>query len=718
MTATDRPVRADVEPVRADVDSPSSVRQPLAGARGVGIGLALLLVATEVVAGWRAFGPAWQGSDLLYHSALANAILRGELPPGGPYAGLPAYYPPGFHLLAAGVMTVLGLDFTQANRLLTLAWLPVLPLGTFLLMRWLTGRPWVALVAATLTVFAGGYDISAGRLWVNSLFMVGQEAYPLYPRDLVFGMLPFAVLAFLRALAGPGPRRAVPWAVVSGVLFGACALTQVQLLLPLPIALAVGAVLVAATGRGGRRQAIVVLVVTGGVALALFAPWFAGQLEVIRRNGGIALGSSDTLLPARFGPWSYPREFGLLLPLGIIGSGVACLFLRRDRADGPMPAGTGRGPWRPALAQGPAVLAAWFVLAFVLAVLYQPSWPLEDALRPQRLWMLSSQPMTMLAAIGLVALAEDAVGRLRSVPERPLRLVAAAVAGVIVMASAPASLATARLLAGTWTRPTYADLDLQRDHVPAFDRLLPRAGPRAVVLTYEDWSSLVWFETGEQVVAVLPSGFSKLAFDPAIFTARSQDQRRGDVLVAFTGDGAAVAGAARDYGASYLVLARRGGELGLFDTVAAVAAGVPGAVTGAATVQPGNGWDTLALEHGASLDLTLATTGRVDLEIRVAPIDGDMASQLDVVVVGPDGSDRSTTALHVPPGTPGSWQLLLATVATQPGDRLRLRAIGPVAVQSVRGFTGVASVAVGASPIPGWRITKTTDDAVVLEPAG
>ena len=61
------------------------------------VALGLLIVATEVVGGWRVFGPDWQGGDLLYHSALANAILRGELPPGGAYPGLPAYYPPGFH---------------------------------------------------------------------------------------------------------------------------------------------------------------------------------------------------------------------------------------------------------------------------------------------------------------------------------------------------------------------------------------------------------------------------------------------------------------------------------------------------------------------------------------------------------------------------------------------------------------------------------------------
>ena len=34
------------------------------------------------------------------------------------------------------------------------------------------------------------------------MFLVGQVAYPIYPRDLVFGILPFAILAFVRATDG------------------------------------------------------------------------------------------------------------------------------------------------------------------------------------------------------------------------------------------------------------------------------------------------------------------------------------------------------------------------------------------------------------------------------------------------------------------------------------------------------------------------------------
>jgi len=61
-----------------------------------------------------------------------------------------------------------------------------------------------------------------------------------------------------------------------------------------------------------------------------------------------------------------------------------------------------------------------------MAVFYDPGWPLEDALRPQRLWLLSSQPGAILAAIGLVALVRYVVGLRRHRP----RLVRPAIVAV------------------------------------------------------------------------------------------------------------------------------------------------------------------------------------------------------------------------------------------------------------------------------------------------
>ena len=73
--------------------------------------------------------PFFIGGDLLYHWGLTHTILLGTFPPEGPYIGLPAYYPPGFHLILAGLASIPGLDVPSATALLGILWLPVIPLG-------------------------------------------------------------------------------------------------------------------------------------------------------------------------------------------------------------------------------------------------------------------------------------------------------------------------------------------------------------------------------------------------------------------------------------------------------------------------------------------------------------------------------------------------------------------------------------------------------------
>ncbi len=444
------------------------------------------MALSAVIHGFRILSPAYPGGDLLYHGALALGLLRDGLPMEGAYAGLPAYYPPGFHLLLAGLIAGLGAPPVAAAGVLFVLLIPALPLGTFLLARRLTGRPWVAVLAVALTLFGGAYDLSAGRQWVNSLFLGGHAAWTAYPRDLVFAILPFAAYAFVRALEAapsrpPRSRRWLGWAAGAGLLLGAAALSQVQLLLPIPVAFTATAGVVAARDPERRGRAIAALLVSGGVALLLVAPWLAQMAETIRQGGGVTLASSDQLEPARFGFWSYPRQFGLLLPFGLLGAGVGLLFLRRP--DGPRPLGAS-GPWRPTPTEGGVLLVAWWAVPFLLGVFYDPSWPIEDALRPQRLWLMASQPLAILAAIGLVTAVEHLLAA-----RRP-RWVVPAVVTVMLVAAVPATIATALVVARSWTTDTYAMLDRAVDRVPHFDDLLGRDGPRATVLAPEDWSAL------------------------------------------------------------------------------------------------------------------------------------------------------------------------------------------------------------------------------------
>ncbi len=592
-------------------------------ATGPVVALAGLVAASLAVFGFRLLAPAYPGGDLLYHGALALGLVREGLPMEGAYAGLPAYYPPGFHALLGGLIGALGIPPVTAAAILFVLLLPALPLGTYLLANRLTGRPWVAVLAVALTLFGGAYDLNPGRQWVNSLFMGGHAAWTAYPRDLVFAILPFAAYAFVRALEpGAGGRRWLAWAAVGGLILGGAALVQVQLLLPIPFAFP--ALVVAARDPARRGRALVALAVTGGLALLLAAPWLIQTADTIRQNGGVALDSSDQLEPAQFGFWSYPRQFGLLLPFGVLGAGAALLFLRRP--DGPRPAGE-PGPWHPSLREAGVLLATWWALPFVLGVLYQPTWPLEDALRPQRLWLIASQPLALLAAIGMVTASEHVLLR-----RRP-RWVVPAIVVTVVAASLPATYATASLVARSWTQDVYAMLDREADRVPQFDALLGRTGPRVTVVAPEDWSAWAWFETGQQIVAFVPPGYAKLAFDPAIFTGTSQADRRAALVAAWSGDVASLVAAADRFGAQRIVIPREADRWSLVDlAAAAVVADDPGAAPGA-RIAEGNGWDAVELAEGQRLLLPTRTTGPLDVAVKVATLGGGVGPAVSLRLV-------------------------------------------------------------------------------------
>ena len=312
--------------------------------------------------------------------------------------------------------------------------------------------------------------------------------------------------------------------------------------------------------------------ITGGVTLLLVGPWLVwlagvdpAERRVLDRLVGRPAAGPDRLLglpdPVRVDP---------------AAGGHRC----RDRAavprrpDGPRPHGA-PGRWSPRPPEGGLLLIAWWVVPWVLAVLYQPSWPLEDALRPQRLWLIASQPGLILAAIGLVALVEAIV----AAPRSRIRRAAPLASSSSWSRRVPVTVATTRLLASTWTEPIYAHLRPRPDRVPDFAALLPSHPPRPTVLTYEDWSSLAWYETGVGVVAVVPPGYAKLASTRRC--SRSQPGRPSvRPRAAFRGDPAVLVATADRYGADRIVLARRARRPDWLSQPAALAAAA-GGVTGA-----------------------------------------------------------------------------------------------------------------------------------------
>jgi hypothetical protein len=277
---------------------------------------------------------------------------------------------------------------------------------------------------------------------------------------------------------------------------------------------------------------------------------------------------------------------------------------------------------------------------------------------------------------------------------------------IVLIATVPVTLATTRLLASTWTEPVYAHLRLVDDRVPEFDQLLDVHGPRPTVLTYEDWASLAWYETGVGAVAVVPPGYAKLAFDPAAFTGHGQAERRTDLAGALRGDPAALVATADRYGADRIVLARRGATIGLVSQPAVVAAAT-GGTTGATRVVEGNGWDAVSLDPGAILTIPTAATGSVDLEIRLltGPTGDGAAGQPRFRLHAGD----TTTEVTATPDPHGDFTVVKAAVDLPAGAPLRIEAIDPITVQSVTGFVA------DPGPPPGWSVATTTDDAVVWQ---
>jgi hypothetical protein len=239
------------------------------------------------------------------------------------------------------------------------------------------------------------------------------------------------------------------------------------------------------------------------------------------------------------------------------------------------------------------------------------------------------------------------------------------------------------------------------------DALLDVRGPRPTIVTYEDWSSLVWYETGAAVVAVEPPGYAKLAFDPAAFAAHGQDERRSDLAAALRGNVDSLVATAERYGADRIVLARRGGTVGLIGQ-AAVPAAAAGGVTGPTRVRQGNGWDAQVLEPGSVLTVPVATSGLVALEIRLVT-DG---------LVPPGAGPRlrvraggTVTDLTADPIADADFTIVRADIEMPPEAPLLLEAIDRITVQSITGFVA------DPGPPPGWRIAGLTDDAVVWQRA-
>src|SRR5215207_1627434 len=321
----------------------------------------------------------WTG-DTIYRRAVMAEIQAGELLPGGPYAGLPAFYSPLFHYLAAAIGSLAHIELTEAIRVISIVFAPLTPLAAYWLGRVLGLDRASALAGAFFSTFAGAIKTTEDRVWVDALFVGQHNFFPVFPRDIAFLLLPLGLGCVYRGVVD-GWR---PGGVLAGLAFGLMILAHTQTAVfaaPL-IAIYFGLVLLLQRDLFGRI--VRVSAVTGAVALAVSAFWWVWQVVEIVQSRSFGVNMPAYRVPVKLALEDLPAEFGVFLILAPVG-----LFL------------VGRRLLREC-SLAALLLLVWFLVPALLAVFRPTGFPGGDTFFPRRLWQFASQPLMLMAGLGLV----------------------------------------------------------------------------------------------------------------------------------------------------------------------------------------------------------------------------------------------------------------------------------------------------------------------------
>lgn len=547
MSALARPAQADPRSSRGPATSPAAARGSCSDVRPTRLLLGLLALAALLLQGGLFVQKSWLWTgDYIYHRALIAEILNGELLPGGPYAGLPAFYSPLLHELAAGLAALFRLDPLDGVKILSALAAPATPLVAFYLARVLGFGRWVALAGAYFATFGGGLKLTEDRVWVDALFVGQHNFFPLFPRDAAFLLLPLGLAWTYRGLIDgwrPGPYLA-------GLSFGLIVLVHTQTAVFAAPVLGIYLALVVAPRPALLGRALRTSAITAGLGLLVSSVWWAWMVAAILRSGSFGVYMPGYRVPLTLSLAEAPLEFGVFLPLGLLGLALTARHLWRERSPSAL------------------LLLVWWVLPVLLAIVRPSDFPGGDTFFPRRLWQFASQPLALMAAWALVV----AVAPLWR--WRPLALTV--VGAVAVLAGGPSSWGTWQRLGEFWNDTSFADQDWDLNGGFAYGAWLAERGraegPRTVMVPTPD-ATLVWYLAGQKVVYLYPTAAIKLAFDVQRLTGFGTAEREADLIAAFGGDPQRMAALADKYGVQYLVLRRAGDRLGAVDLPAAALRG-------------------------------------------------------------------------------------------------------------------------------------------------
>jgi hypothetical protein len=211
-----------------------------------------------------------------------------------------------------------------------------------------------------------------------------------------------------------------------------------------------------------------------------------------------------------------------------------------------------------------------------------------------------------------------------------------------------------------------------------------------------------------------PPGYSKLAFDPTVFTGVSQADRRAALLKAFDGRMASLTSAADRFGMSTIVLAKLNGLWGTFDPDGSGDPAVePGAVRGPWSIYEGNGWDALELPYGSRRDADRTCRPGRSISRCECSRPGRRAARGRTSwpwrrTARSDCCSTSRSTGPAPRGLAGDRVVRGAPA----GEVIRIDALASLFVQSVRGYVPPPAVP------DGWVVRSDGPDTVVLDRAG
>ena len=484
----------------------------------------------------------WTG-DTIYHRAVMAGVQAGELLPGGPYAGLPAFYSPLFHYMAAAIGSLARIELTEAIRVISILFAPLTPLAAYWLAR----------------VLGPGSRLGAGRR-----VLLDVRRAPSRPPKTGSGSMRCssgsttssrssrATSPSCCCRSGWAASTAASWtaggraASLAGLAFGLMILAHTQTAVfaaPL-IAIYLGAGAAAAARpasdgssaserrhQRGRARRLGVLV---GLADRDDRPERLVRRQRCRPTACRSSSRSKSSRPSSGCSWCW-RRIGLFL----VGR-----RLLRERSLAAL------------------LLLVWFLVPVLLAIFRPTGFPGGDTFFPRRLWQFASQPLMLMAGLGLV------VGLLR--PLRPRWTLVCRGAGRRLPGRVGAGLDRHAQIASpsSGTSRSSADQRWELDGNFALGPFLAAEGRRdglSTVLAPTPEATLVWYYAGQKVVYLHPTAAIKLAYDVQRMTGFGEAERAADLVKAYGGDPTALTGVAEKYGARYVVLKRLGDRLAGID---------------------------------------------------------------------------------------------------------------------------------------------------------